>query len=221
MQSSAQDIASRTGGAPVSQESVPAGTAGVASPVATGPGSAPAPAATGTSAGQAAPPAATLVYLTPVGDFIHGADAKAATILGVLGIMFTLLARFGTQLDAMIRGAGGTTALTVVLLAGFAGAALGAVVQSFRTISPRFPRAAPSLAFFGDIARLTPEEYVARVSSLGARAALAERMAYNHTGARIILLKFRQLRLALRFFEVAAACWLVLFALLALGAFRA
>ena len=35
-------------------------------------------------------PAATLVYLTPVGEFIHSADAKAGTILTVLGIMFTL-----------------------------------------------------------------------------------------------------------------------------------
>src|SRR5688572_19456054 len=157
-----------------------------------------------------APPAATLVYLTPVGDFIHSADAKAGTILAVLGIMFTLLARFGPWLDEMIRASGFTTIATVVLVAGFAAAALGAVVQSFRTISPRFPPAPPSLAFFGDIARLEPDEYVKRATALGADEALEERLKYNHTGSRIILLKFRQLRWALRFFELAAVCWLLL-----------
>ena len=171
---------------------------------------------------QPAPPAATLVYLTPIGEFIHSADAKAGTLLTVLGIMFTLLARFGGGLDES-RGAMGSAArlATAVLLAGFAVTALAAVVQAFRTISPRFPRATPSLAFFGDIARLTPDEYVTRATTLGAREALSERLKYNHTGSRIILLKFRQLRWALRFFAVAAVCWLLLVALLALEAFAA
>src|SRR5687767_9535188 len=166
-------------------------------------------------------PGATLAYLTPIGEFIHSADAKAGTILAVLGIMFTLLARFGPWLDAMIRAAGVVQLATIVLLAGFAGAALGAVVQAFRTISPRFPPATPSLVFFGDIARLTPDEYVTRATGLGAAEALAERLKYNHTGSRIILLKFRQLRRALRFFEFAAVCWLLLVTMLALKAFLA
>jgi hypothetical protein len=167
-------------------------------------------------------PAATLVYLTPVGEFIHSADAKAGTILAVLGIMFTLLARFGAWLDAMIRGEHRMlTVLTLALLGGFAAASLGAVIQSFRTISPRFPKATPSLAFFGDIARLTPEEYLRRATSLGVGQALDERLKYNHTGARIILLKFAQLRWALRLFATAAVCWLLLVGLLACRAFYA
>lgn len=168
-----------------------------------------------------APPSATLVYLTPIGDFIHSADAKAGTILAVLGIMLTLLARFGSWLDEMVRGSGLVQVSTVALLVGFAGAALGAVIQAFRTISPRFPPAPPSLAFFGDIAKLSAEEYVNRATGLGAADALAERLKYNHTGSRIILLKFRQLRWALRFFELAAVCWLLLVAMLSLKAFLA
>ncbi len=66
---------------------------------------------------------------------------------------------------------------------------------------------------------MTAEEYVSRASALGAAEALAERLAYNHTASRIILIKFRQLRWALRFFAVAAICWLLLVALLALKAF--
>ena len=165
-------------------------------------------------------PAATLVYLTPVGEFIHSADAKAATILTVLGIMFTLLARCGAWLDGMLRGEHrALMLLTLALLTGFAAAALGAVIQSFRTISPRFPKATQSLAFFGDIARLTPDEYLRRATSLGAGQALDERLKYNHTGSRIILLKFAQLRWALRLFATAAVCWLLLVGLLAWRAF--
>ena len=84
------------------------------------------------------------------------------------------------------------------------------MVQSFRTISPRFPKAPPSLAFFGDIARLTREEYVARVEALTGAEALEQMLRYNHTGALICVQKLRQLRWAMRFFEFAAGCWLLL-----------
>jgi hypothetical protein len=164
-------------------------------------------------------PAATLVYLTPVGEFIHSADAKTATILTVLGIMFTLLARFGGWLDAMIRAERHALMIvTIALLAGFALAALGAVIQSFRTIWPRFPQAQPSFAFFGDVARMTRDEYLSRATGMSANQALDERLKYNHTASRIILLKFAQLRWALRLFATAAVCWLLLLALLVAGA---
>src|SRR6478609_7785932 len=97
-------------------------------------------------------PCATLVYLTPIGEFIHSADGKAGTILGVLGLMFTLLARFGTWLDRMFHvGARVEMIATVVLFGAFALASLAAVIQAFRTISPRFPKSGSILAFFGDI----------------------------------------------------------------------
>jgi hypothetical protein len=155
-----------------------------------------------------------LAYLTPVGEFVHSADAKAATILTLLGIMFTLLARFGGVLDEMIRAGGALTVVSLPLLAGFAFCALGTVVEAFRTISPRFPEAPPSLAFFGDIARLSREQYLARVESLSPADALAEKLSYNHTGSRIIMIKMRELRRCLRLFEVAALCWVALAALI-------
>jgi hypothetical protein len=172
------------------------------------------------SAGDGEIPCATMVYLTPIGDFIHSADGKAGTVLAVLGLMFTLLARFGPWLDLMVHGRSrAMTVLALALVSVFALAALGAVVQAFRTISPRFPKSEPSLVFFGDLARLTPEQYLARARSLGTDAALAERLKYNHTGARIILLKTAQLWWALRFFEVAALAWLTLATVLAWKAF--
>jgi hypothetical protein len=203
-----------TGETPVSPDAVPA----IPAP---GPVPAGAPgAAAADLAANADIPAATLVYLTPVGEFIHSADAKAGTVLALLGIMFTLLARFGQRLDLMIHGPSRVlTVVTLALVAGFALASLGAVLQAFRTISPRFLKAEHSLAFFGDIARMGREQYYARATGLGADAALAERLKYNHTGARIILLKLAQLRWALRCFEVAAGCWILLAALLACRAF--
>jgi hypothetical protein len=154
-------------------------------------------------------PCATLVYLTPIGEFIHSADGKAGTILALLGLMFTLLARFGSWLDAMFHaGSTGQMIATLALVGAFAAASLGAVVQAFRTISPRFPKTTPSLAFFGDIARLSPEQYLARAAELGVAQALAERLKYNHAGARIILLKTQQLRWMFRWFELAALCWM-------------
>jgi hypothetical protein len=136
----------------------------------------------------------------------------------VLGIMFTLLARLSGCIDVMLRGERHVLlVVSLILLGGFAVASLGAVVQAFRTIAPRFPRSEPSLAFFGDVARLTPQEYLARATSLGPRQALTERLKYNHTGARIILLKFAQLRWALRLFAAAAVCWLLLAGVMAWG----
>src|SRR3954451_16053276 len=120
---------------------------------------------------EAAPdiPCATLVYLTPIGEFIHSADGKAGTILAMLGLMFTLLARFGGWLDMMFHA--GTRAemiATLALVGVFAAASLAAVVQAFRTISPRFLKTTPSLAFFGDICRLSPEQYLSRAAALNA-----------------------------------------------------
>jgi hypothetical protein len=105
------------------------------------------------------------------------------------------------------------------LVIGFAVLSLLAVVQAFRTISPRFPKAPPSLAFFGDIARLSREQYVQRVESLTAPEALGQMLSYNHTGSLICVEKQRQLRRGLRCFEAAAACWAVLALVLVLRAF--
>jgi hypothetical protein len=160
-------------------------------------------------------PCATLVYLTPIGEFVHSADGKTGTILAVLGLMFTLLARFGSWLEMMFRVGNWVEMIaTAVLVGAFAFASLAAVVQAFRTISPRFPKSSPSLAFFSDISRLSSEQYQADTARLGVGQALAERLKYNHAGARIILLKMQQLWWMFRWFEVAAVCWMALAMLL-------
>ena len=82
--------------------------------------------------------------------------------------------------------------------------------QSFRTISPRFPKTPPSLAFFGDIARLSRDEYVRRMRELSPETALEQILIYNHTSSLILVSKFRQLALGLRFFRLSASCWVVL-----------
>jgi hypothetical protein len=155
-------------------------------------------------------PAAALAFRTPLHEHVLSADGKAAGIITLLGMMFTVLARFGPQVAAIVQAPGPLRYVAAVLVAGFALLSLSAVVQAFRTISPRFPPAPPSLAFFGDIARLTREQYVQRVESLTAPQALEQMLSYNHTGSLICVEKQRQLRRGLRCFEAAAACWAAL-----------
>ena len=155
-------------------------------------------------------PAAALAFRTPLHEHVLSADGKAAGIITMLGLMFTVVARFGAQVGDLVQGPGVMRYAGMGLVLGFAVLSLSAVMQAFRTISPRFPKAPPSLAFFGDIARLSREEYLARVEGLTADEALEQMLTYNHTASLICTEKLRQLRRGMRFFEVAAACWAAL-----------
>jgi hypothetical protein len=154
--------------------------------------------------------AATIACKTAVAGETAGADGKAASVLTLVGLMFTVLARFGPELGAAVRGGGLVRAACAALLLGFAAGGLGAVVQAFRTISPRFRTERPSLAFFAEVARLDRDEYVARVEAMTMRDAVGQILAYNHAAATICAEKFAQLRRCTRCFEVAAGCWLLL-----------
>ncbi len=100
-----------------------------------------------------------------------GADGKAAGVLTLLGIMFTVLARFGPGLKGVLHQGGPARDLRALLLR-FATMSLCAVVQAFRTIVPRFCKAKEAeLAFFGEIAGLSREEYFERVESMTMRVA--------------------------------------------------
>ena len=164
-------------------------------------------------------PAAALAFRTPLHEHVLSADGKAAGVITLLGMMFTVLARFGGNLSEIVQTPGLLRYGVSALVLGFAGLALASVVQAFRTISPRFPKAPPSLAFFGDIAALSREQYVQRVESLSADEALEQMLSYNHTASLICVEKLRQLRWAMRFFEGAAGCWAVLVVVLVVRAF--
>ena len=158
-------------------------------------------------------PAAALAFRTPLQEHAPAADTKAAAILTALGIMLTLLARYGGHLTEIVTAPGLEKYPLIVLLAGFAGAGLAAIAQAFRTISPRFPKAPPSLAFFGDIASLSREAYVERVASISHEEALEQVLIYNHTLATICVDKFLLLGLGVRWFRRAFGCWLALMVL--------
>lgn len=159
--------------------------------------------------------AATLACRTSVGGETAGADGKAAVVLTLLGLMFAVLTRLGPDLAVAVKGGGVWRAACGALGVGFAAAALAAVVQAFRTISPRFRRDKPSLAFFAEVARLDRDAYADRVEAMSMADAVGQILAYNHAAASICAEKFRQLRRCLRCFEVAAACWFVLAVILA------
>jgi Family of unknown function (DUF5706) len=158
-------------------------------------------------------PAAALAFRTPLQEHPPAADTKACAILTALGIMFTMLAKYGIHLLEMLTGRGFEKFLLVVLLLTFAVTALWAVYQAFRTISPRFPNALPSLAFFVDIARLSREEYVRRVGAISHEEALEQILTYNHNLATICVEKFRHLGQGVRLFRIAFGAWIALIVL--------
>ena len=164
-------------------------------------------------AGPLDPPAA-LAFRTPLQEHAPAADTKAGAILTLLGLMFTLLARYGAELSRTLDGQNNERWVLLGLLAVFSTLALATTVQAFRTISPRFPKAPPSLAFFGDIARLSREEYLATVEGLSHERALDEMLNYNYTLSLICVAKFTVLRSAIRLFKLAVLCWLGLMLLL-------
>ena len=117
-------------------------------------------------------PAAALAFRTPLQEHPPAADTKASATLTALGIMFPLLAKFQRTLSNLLAGHNAMAVATFALLIGFAVLSVGVVVQAFRTFSPRFPKASPSLAFFRDIAGFGRAEYIAKVQSLTHEEAL-------------------------------------------------
>ena len=153
--------------------------------------------------------AATLAFMTPLQEHPPAADGKAGAILTVIGLMFSLLASQADHLMAIISTNGPVKNITLAALGGFALLSLATIVEAFRTIAPRFPKAEPSLAFFGDIAALPREDYIRRVEAMSADEALQQILNYNHTLSRICVLKFGRLRKAIRLCQPAFACWLI------------
>lgn len=160
---------------------------------------------------------ATLVFRTPLQEHPPAADTKAAAILTGFGLMFTILARFGDVFSNELFTPGNERWLLILLLMAFTGMSFIAIVQAFRTLIPRFPPAPPSLAFFGDISRLSLDEYVASVKGLSETEALEEMLKYNHTLSTIIVTKFTHLKLGIKYIRAAFACWLVLIFLINAG----
>src|SRR5437763_10427775 len=147
-------------------------------------------------------------------------DGKAAGLLTLLGVMCTVLARLGSAVAAIFSAQGPLKYVLIALLILFAFLSLLMLLQVFRTIAPRFPKAPPSLAFFGDIARMSREDYVQAVRQLDAPSAIEHILNYNHTTATICTEKFRQFHPALRLFPWIGATWLALITVLSWQVFH-
>jgi hypothetical protein len=165
-------------------------------------------------------PASALAYRTPLMEHFLSVDGKAAGLLTLLGVMCTVLAKFGGAVSAILSSQGPLKYVLVALLVIFTALALLMLLQVFRTIAPRFPKAPPSLAFFGDIARMSREEYVQAVRRLDAQSAMVHILNYNHTTATICTQKFKQFRPALKLFPWVGATWLALTVLLSWQVFH-
>jgi hypothetical protein len=165
-------------------------------------------------------PAAALAFRTPLMEHFLSADGKAAGVLTLLGMMFTVLARLVSAVNELLNAGGVRCYVVVGLIIVFAILGLGTVFQAFRTIAPRFPKAPPSLAFFGDIARLTREQYVNAIETMEPRAAVEQMLIYNHTTALICVEKSTQLSRTLRLFRFVSVVWLVLLIMLSYQVFH-
>jgi hypothetical protein len=153
--------------------------------------------------------AASLAFQTPLQEHSPAADGKAGALLTLVGLMFSVLAGQSNHLWAILGTPGFQKIVLLGSLLGFGLLALATVIESFRTIAPRFPAAPESLAFFADIARLSRDEYIRRVEAMTPDDALEQILRYNHTLAGICVLKFTRLRIAIRLCRPAFACWLI------------
>lgn len=165
-------------------------------------------------------PAAVLACRTPLMEHFNSADGKAAGILTLLGMMFTILARTGSTVGTFLTAGGLAKFAALSLLIAFTAVALATVLQIFRTISPRFPKAPPSLMFWGDIIRLSREDYKAQVQSMTPEQALEQLLNYNHTTSTICSEKFKQLKRGMKCFQIAAMTWGVLMAVVSYRMFH-
>jgi len=65
-------------------------------------------------------PAAALAFRTPLHEHVLSADGKAAGVITLLGMMFTVVARFGSQLSDLVQAGGAARYLVSALVLGFA-----------------------------------------------------------------------------------------------------
>jgi hypothetical protein len=154
--------------------------------------------------------ASLLAFRTPLREQNASADGKAAALLTLLGIMFTMLAKFAPQLGGLLGCCVAVRWSVLGLLAVFVVLAMGTVLQAFRTLSPRFPPSPPSLAFFGDIARMQRQDYVQQVQAMTPAQALEQILNYNYTVSSIVVIKFAQLSRGLKLFRAAFVAWMLL-----------
>src|SRR3954462_8205826 len=75
-------------------------------------------------------PAAALAFRTPLHEHVLSADGKAAGVITMLGMMFTVLASFAGPLSDIVQGSPDLSRYAAsALVLGFAALSLGAVIQ--------------------------------------------------------------------------------------------
>ena len=151
-----------------------------------------------------------LAFRTPLQEHPVSIDGKAAGVLTMVGVMFTVVARSADPIGKLLEHGSSLRFLVAAFLAAMSGSALWAIVQAFRTISPRFMKTEHSLAFWGDVAQLPREEYIRRVTALTTGEALKEILTYNHALSSIIVRKHAKLRPCLKWFKISLFLWLAL-----------
>jgi hypothetical protein len=130
----------------------------------------------------------TRSYVT---DYIKFGDAKAGSIVALVGLIGGVLGASAKTLLATMAGSGWPLE-TFGALVGAAVAVSGVMClwYSVDALAPRTPSAEKSLASFPDIATYTAKEYVERIAALDASGIAAEYARVNSTLAWIAKAKF-------------------------------
>lgn len=152
--------------------------------------------------------AALLAYRTPLQEHALACDGKAAAILAALGIMSTIVARYSSTVGNSLAQDPFLGKVVLGLMIGFSLLGVLSIVQAFQTLLPRFPPAPRSLAFFGDILRLTREQYIAEVEAMPDDQALEHILIFNHTLSVILDQKLTHVVRCMKLYQYAAFAWL-------------
>jgi hypothetical protein len=159
---------------------------------------------------------ARLAFFTPVREYPPLGDRKAAVLVGANGLMFSVLLSFTGPIGRVVEGPHPWEArLVVAVLTPLAVLLLLGTWFAFRALTRPIPPMPASLAYFPDIAALTPQEYRRRVLELDYRRAVRDMLHYNYSLAVLSVQRFRLVERSISCARATFELWVVLMLLIA------
>lgn len=160
---------------------------------------------------------ARLAFFTPVREYPPLADRKAASLLTANGLLGTVAFFFDGPIGGIVDGDnvmiawGASITLLVLRLSLLAGAWL-----ALEALALPIPPMPDSLAFYPHIARLTPDEYRARVLAVDYAGGIRDMLHYNYSLADQANRRFRIVGRSIHCLEIAFATWAIMMAMVVL-----